>query len=350
KEVKASLVKCPVLLIDLPSQGSNKQMAADLTLEQMASLLHKFLYHHEVHKINLIGISYGSLLAAIYACHYPDNVNKLIVSGIATTLKPSSLKRLEFIRNLSEEHSEQFCVAGMNLIVNMEQNAHVNISSRHLKLLQAQIGSLDDNEKLRFFHNTLRLINHDVFSATITVPTLVVAGEFDHFTTPFEQFEFSKRCTHAHFMLMHDADHLVSLEKSEALIKASHAFLFSDIEQEKDESYTLYAADEGQSIARRISKRVAPKNPISIDVLQQDKIVGQCTVKDINFFGAALKTDTQLNAQIDHEDFQLHLKEINITLNAQYLDAMDNTTRIQFNHVCNQDMKLFKDYLNNMSV
>ncbi|MBF3246534.1 alpha/beta fold hydrolase, partial [Pseudomonas aeruginosa] len=70
-EVSELLAEHPVILLDLPSQGGNLQLAAELSLEDLADLIAAFAEQLGLPPLMPIGLSYGSALAALFAARHP---------------------------------------------------------------------------------------------------------------------------------------------------------------------------------------------------------------------------------------------------------------------------------------
>ncbi|MGA4817510.1 alpha/beta fold hydrolase [Pseudomonas aeruginosa] len=60
-----------VILLDLPSQGGNLQLAAELSLEDLADLIAAFAEQLGLPPLMPIGLSYGPALAALFAARHP---------------------------------------------------------------------------------------------------------------------------------------------------------------------------------------------------------------------------------------------------------------------------------------
>ncbi|WP_410971045.1 alpha/beta fold hydrolase, partial [Salmonella sp. SAL04269] len=71
-----------------------------------------------------------------------------------------------------------------------------------------------------------------------TCPTLVLAGEYDHFTQPWEHAVFAHACGNAEFALIHDADHLAQFERREACARLYGPFLRGEALPERAEGST----------------------------------------------------------------------------------------------------------------
>src|SRR3990167_9616886 len=76
-EVGELLAEHPVILLDLPSQGSNLQLAPELSLAQLADLIAAFAEHLQLPPLMPIGLSYGSALAALFAARPPPHCARL---------------------------------------------------------------------------------------------------------------------------------------------------------------------------------------------------------------------------------------------------------------------------------
>ena len=72
-EVEELLADHPVILLDLPSQGGNLQLAPELSLEALADLIAGFVEELHLPPLMPIGLSYGSALAALFAARRKEN-------------------------------------------------------------------------------------------------------------------------------------------------------------------------------------------------------------------------------------------------------------------------------------
>ena len=94
-EVGELLNEHPVILLDLPSQGGNLQLAAELSLAQLADLIAAFIDELQLPPVMPIGLSYGSALAALFAARHPQHCARLLLSGITALARPGARRLLQ---------------------------------------------------------------------------------------------------------------------------------------------------------------------------------------------------------------------------------------------------------------
>lgn len=94
-EVEELLNEHPVILLDLPSQGGNLQLAPELSLAQLADLIAAFIQQLQLPAVMPIGLSYGSALAALFAARHPQHCARLLLSGITALARPGARRLLE---------------------------------------------------------------------------------------------------------------------------------------------------------------------------------------------------------------------------------------------------------------
>ena len=225
-EVGELLAEHPVILLDLPSQGSNLQLAPDLSLAQLADLIAAFAEHWQLPPLMPIGLSYGSALAALFAARHPQHCARLLLSGI-TALARQGARRLleEGLQLLAEGRSAAFAQAALTGLLNPLQQHDTGVSPVFRKALLRQMQRLTPAEIERYQQNTRRLLSFSGFERYPSCPTLLLAGEHDHFTQPWEHARFAAACDDAGCVIIHHADRLAQVERREACAQLYSPFL-----------------------------------------------------------------------------------------------------------------------------
>src|SRR5579872_5517063 len=77
----------PILLVDLPSQGSNRQLLPGARFEDLAAILGEFIAATGVAPVIPVGLSYGSAIAFLVARDFPSLVDKLILGGATAVMR-----------------------------------------------------------------------------------------------------------------------------------------------------------------------------------------------------------------------------------------------------------------------
>ncbi|OZN80806.1 alpha/beta hydrolase, partial [Pseudomonas aeruginosa] len=86
----------------------------------------------------------------------------------------------------------------------------------------------------------------------------VLAGEYDHFTQPWEHAVFAHACGNAEFALIHDADHLAQFERREACARLYGPFLRGEALPERAEGSTRIPRTRLLGLERRFEVRHRP--------------------------------------------------------------------------------------------
>lgn len=342
----------PVVLVDLPSLGSNDQLAPDLGMEDLADLLFGFVEQMELPKVHLMGLSLGSAIVSTFAYKYPEHTAKLIVAGILT--RPRKSWRMlvdESVRVLDEGRMDEFSQAVVLYLVNYNRIKETGITSTARRLFYRQMKALNDNERERYKINGRRLLSVEGVLGYPDCETLVTTGEFDSFTLPWENALFARKCSNASFALIEGADHLPQLEKREQSLELFAAFLTGKPLDQVD-GVKLYPRGSYDKLERRRSERLTPCN--SRGRMVSESRVGdkfrfdqQVRVVDINFFGCLLKLDKSSFSLADHaRDCTLYMSSPELKLELLVFDFDDaGYVRCLFKHGNIEQAELFSSLL-----
>lgn len=139
-----------VIALDTRGHGQSPRGTAPFTLEQFAEDLKGFLDSREIKRCHLLGFSDGANIALLFALKYPDYVEKLVLNG--ADLSPAGVK-------LSTQIPIVLGWGMLQVIRRFDKKAQPKWELLDLMTTQPHIrpDSLD----------------------TLTMPTLVVAGEQD---------------------------------------------------------------------------------------------------------------------------------------------------------------------------
>ncbi|MBW6186710.1 alpha/beta hydrolase, partial [Pseudomonas aeruginosa] len=238
-EVSELLAEHPVILLDLPSQGGNLQLAAELSLEDLADLIAAFAERLGLPPLMPIGLSYGSALAALFAARHPRRCARLLLAGITAFGRPGARLLLgEALARLDVGDQSAFAHGVLTGLINPLQLERTGVSPVFRKAMLRQLQRLTAAEIERYRQNSRRLLAFGGFERHPTCPTLVLAGEYDHFTQPWEHAVFAHACGNAEFALIHDADHLAQFERREACARLYGPFLRGEALPERAEGST----------------------------------------------------------------------------------------------------------------
>lgn len=319
----------PVILVDLPSLGSNAQVAPHLGMEDLADLLQEFVTHMGLETVHLMGLSLGSAIASTFAYKYPSLTGRMIVAGIVVRPRKSWRMLLEeSVRVLGEARMDEFSQAVVLYLVNYDRIAETGITPTARRLFYRQMKGLNDNEKARYQINGRRLLSVEGLLGYPECETLVVTGEYDSFTLPWENADFAGKCPNATFALIKGADHLPQLEKREVSLELFSSFLRGET-VDNVEGVNVYPRGSYDSLDRRRSERLIPSNSRG-RVISESRVGDQfrfdqnVKVVDINFFGCLLKLEEPGFSIADHaRDCTLYIDSPELKLELLVFDYED---------------------------
>jgi pimeloyl-ACP methyl ester carboxylesterase len=218
----------PVYLVDLPGQGENTDFGEGLELVDLADLLEGFLNRLGISKIQIMGFSHMATTAFLFAQSRPDKVSKVILAGATTSLRAS-------VRALLEENIHSYSIGEFSEFAHSAPLSLSNWSlqegithSRALVRMMSRTLEQHSNEASRMALNIKRMLNAKVLTGMLEMPTLIISGEWDRFTTANEGFQLSKRCLQGSFAMIKDCDHFASYENGKVFNKVVARYLMDE--------------------------------------------------------------------------------------------------------------------------
>ena len=201
-----------VLVYDLLGHGKTPLNKKNVNFEDFSNQLNNLLNNLNINKINLVGFSFGSLVALKYAKRFKKNVNKLVL--ISTVYK----------RNNSEKNNvrERYKKAKKNIPIS---NSALNrwLSSKFIKLnpkiKKYILNTLDkDKEDHLNFLKSYKLFSYFKDNTKeieqINTPSLILTGTKDQGSTVKMSENLSNKLINSHFFKITNAKHLCSIEYS----------------------------------------------------------------------------------------------------------------------------------------
>lgn len=274
----------PVYLLDLPGQGSNQQLAPELRFEDYAELLNQFCEQMQLQQITPMAMSYGSAIGLHFAKMFPEKTHKLILAGTTPNLRDSAKKLLhQSLEMLAQENNEEFATGVVLNLMNYPRRKQIRGAEVLARVLFRNMKNLDVIDRLKYKHNTQRLLNQSSLSSSgPTCETLVLAGEWDHFTTPYECFQVAQSCPNSVFTIAQGVDHLAPYLKKEAVNQTFVRFLLGErLECTKD--ITVYREKDYPTYMRQIEPRFPYNQRLRVKTSEGHLIL--IDVMDVNAFG-----------------------------------------------------------------
>ena len=319
-EVEQMLEHCPVILADFPSQGGNDQLAPELDMEDYADLIAGFLTSQDISAVQLMGVSYGSAMATLFASAYPQMIERLLISGITCFRRESLITLLEdSLTLLDAGDMNAFATTAVCNLINHNRMEDTRIGATYRRLLFRQIARLNDNERQRYAQNTRRLLRFQGFQSFPTCETLIATGEFDNFTLPQENAAVARQCVNGKFAVIRNADHLAQFEQKSASMEVVCRFM-SGQSLEGIEGVDLYDPQAYDFANQRLQGRIRPmEQPYKL----VDKATGKehtvrirninfsgCEIEQINMDMALTEASDQLWLELPETGFSYHIRVI----------------------------------------
>lgn len=299
------LLECgPVILVDLPSMGGNQQItnvttgasAGTLALPELSSMLGRWLDEIGQHRVSIMGMSLGSVVASHFADQAPEKIERLVLMGVMQKTRPSWRMLLEeSLHLMKEDRMEEFGQAVILYLINHAKLEQTRMSPTAKRLFFRQMADFATTERLRYEINCNRLLRLE------SVPnpqckTLVACGEFDSFTLPFENANFALGCPDMQFAMIENADHVPQLQRRKETMNLFAAFL-----QGKDiaavEGVRVLDREQMQQMERRGEPRLKLKHSqVEMQHRLDEAFKVAVTVVDINFFGVLIDAGSEVAA------------------------------------------------------
>ena len=206
-----------VITVDTPGNGETGVLPHEYDFEFICQAIHHGLCELGVsERVNMLGCSYGSIIAMRYAQMF-NNIEHLVL-GSAMDRMPD---RLEYAFNhllflLEWDKTEEFANSFTDLMTNpqlREKNRLARLTADKLRhaLLNANCGI-----KEQFKHNTKRILDHantDLSKMPLDMDVTVFTGEHDHFLPVEANMKIADTFENGRFISLPNADHMFHVEQ-----------------------------------------------------------------------------------------------------------------------------------------
>lgn len=338
----------PVILLDLPSQGGNEQLAPELKLEDYAELIELFCQAQDLSTMMMLGISYGSAMATLFATSYPHRIERLLLSGITCFRRDSLITLLEdSLEQLAQGKMQEFGTTAVCNLLNHSRFQETEVGATHRRLLFRQISRLTENEQARYAQNTQRLLDFEGFKVFPTCPTLIATGEYDNFTLPSENAAVALQCKNATFALINNADHLSQMERKDEASALFHSFMCSQ-PLTNIAGISIHNPAHFCELDKRLQDRLCPlEQPYTLRDLSNSKehII---RIHNINFVGLEFElTQADFGLTEANKELYLELPETQHSYHIRILERQGKTLRALIIQRSLKGADALLDYLNN---
>ncbi|CAM9889551.1 unnamed protein product [Chrysoparadoxa australica] len=321
KEVEKLCQWMPVILVDLPGQGSNDQNADSLGFTEYADILSDFVDELKIGRITPVALSYGSAIGFTFAGKYPEKTNRLILGGTTPKLRKSVRILLEeSLIALEQGRMKDFATGVILNLFNYSQRKRTKIPRMLIRGFHKSLLNLSVEDQARYVSNTTRLLNLDgLDNYKPTCETLVLAGEFDNFTTATECLDVANRCTNATMTILRGCDHLAPFVKKDLMISTYRSFALEGIIVES-EGITIFHEKEIPLEKRILEPRWSYKGKVKL----KDPSQGwEKDVEVINFnsYGLCINYDGQFLSQESLRNLVVEFDGEDLSLETIFFDS-----------------------------
>lgn len=216
-----------VVVADLPGVGKAGLLPEEYGLDFYAATVKNILDHAGIDRTYMISTSYGSPIAYTVAQHYPERIERLVLSGIMREIPCNIRPTIELsLKQIENNELDAFIDAAVETLCSTKLR---NRSSRHKlseRMLRRQLRQMSGDDFEKYVTNTRRLLMHKPLDLNKypDVPTLVLTGENDHFTLPAYCMEIARAIPGAEFLTIDDGDHLFHIQAFDTTIKILENF------------------------------------------------------------------------------------------------------------------------------
>lgn len=333
----------PVILIDLPSMGANQQItnvdtglsAGTLELPDLSQMLGQWFDIIGIPKVDVVGISLGSVIASFFVEQRPELVEKMILMGVMQKTRKSWRMLLEeSLMLMKEQRMDEFGQAVILYLVNHAKLDKTRMSPTAKRLFFKQMAEFSVTEQERYEINCNRLLR----LSNVPVPqcdTLVACGQYDSFTLPHENAAFALQCPDMQFAMIANADHVPQLQRRKETMTLFTTYLKGEAIQGLDGIINL-SREDMQHMERRGEDRIQIRQPARQLRHRHSAREIPVHVNDVNYFGLSMTLsaeDVEFAAQ-HTRDLALSLEDEQgeFTIECLIFETGENHIRALFKH------------------
>lgn len=333
----------PVILIDLPSMGANQQItnvdtglsAGTLELPDLSLMLGQWFDIVGISKVNVVGISLGSVIASFFVEQRPELVEKMILMGVMQKTRKSWRMLLEeSLMLMKEQRMDEFGQAVILYLVNHAKLDKTRMSPTAKRLFFKQMAEFSTTEQERYEINCNRLLR----LSNVPVPqgdTLVACGQYDSFTLPHENAAFALQCPDMQFAMIANADHVPQLQRRKETMTLFTTYLKGESIHGLEGIINL-SRDDIQHMERRGEDRIKIQNTARKLVHRHLEREIAVTVDDLNYFGLSMTISAEdaVFAENNPRDLALILNDEHgeFAIECLIFETSENHIRALFKH------------------
>lgn len=220
------------IVIEAPGTGHTAPLIGNISVRDQAEMVLKLIRHLDIERAHLVGFSYATTIS-VELCDLWDGVQSLSIGcGAPGIPKGNRTSTLGFIGAAMGGDKKHFGNFFADLMLSGEPSVprgraiHRSIVSGAMKF--------DDHRIESFVENTVRLLAYKPTNLdSITVPCLILVGEYDPYVTSEITQAFYSKLKNAHYVVIKNADHMIHLQYPEKVKEALITLAKNQIELEE---------------------------------------------------------------------------------------------------------------------
>ena len=222
RQIEALRERVNVVAFDLPGHGRSSGEPGDWTWEYGAAMIADLIAEVSPAPVNLVGISFGGMLAQVTTLARPELIKSLVLIGTAPAFPEDS-------RNGMRVRAETIRAGGMAAVLQPSLERWFTADTRAVRpdIIDRVTKTLlsDDPETQASIWELIATLNIENRLGEVRCPTLVLVGEHDPSTPPSVAGALGKAIPGATTMVIPNASHMVTVESPLAINDALIGFL-----------------------------------------------------------------------------------------------------------------------------
>ena len=202
-----------VYSLDLPGFGSEPLVHNNMVLDDYIVFVRRFVEKRKLVKPIIVGHSFGGRVAIKYTWKYPDEVSKLILTGVPIIRHTSLTKKIAFFA----------AVFGGKVLKTFPEKIRHNFR----KMLYTIIGEWDYYNAGKLQQVFKNIIGEDLiqYAQNVHVPTLLIWGADDRLTPASDVKKIKKYMPHAQSFVIANVGHKFPYTDPQLFFKAMRSML-----------------------------------------------------------------------------------------------------------------------------
>jgi len=214
-----------IILCDQIFQGQSDKKGESRNFDQHAEDIFGLINYLKIPKVNLIGISYGSLIAQHFAVNYPERLDKLVLlSSFANKTPYFEAMNLGWQRALQTGGFSLFLDVMLPNVLSEDYFDHPLLPINALKMARESMG-LESSSIEKLMRATQERGDYRPFLKAVKSPTLIIHGEKDSLVTVAMGKALADSIPNSRFEIIPKAGHTLNLEAVEQSVGLIKRFL-----------------------------------------------------------------------------------------------------------------------------